>query len=232
LLVLRRETVHAKSPWETRTIVPLTADRALTEVIFHINRTALGFTYLHFSGSGSILLRQARLLHSPGFGKLTKREIHRAEGGERASPEVPLAHVARFPSVQPGSYSVDARLNGTTAHTLVDRASSPIVMAVFLEETESGGGTIRSRIRSWFGSKRDLVSLAAQGRPVFPQAESIQPPWWMAIPVLGADKYQLDFSVFEPVDVWVALKYDGPLDIVLDEIVLTQIDPGHRRPVD
>jgi hypothetical protein len=232
LLMLRRETVHAKSIWETRTILPLTADRDRTDIIFHINRTALGFTYLHFGGSGSILLRRARLLHSPGFGNLKRREIHRAKGGERPSPEAPLAHMARFPSIQPGSYSVTARLRGTTAHTLMDRSPLPIEMAVFLQEPDSSAGAVEDRIRSWFGSQRELVSLAAQARPVFPKIETIQPPWWMAIPVLGADKYQLEFSLFKPAEVWVALKYGGPLDIGLDEIVLTQIEPGHRRPLD
>ena len=231
LLLLRRETVHAKSIWETRRILPLIADREPTEMIFHINRTALGFTYLHFSGSGSLLVRRARLLHSPGFGNLRTREIHRAEGSARSSTEIPLAHVARFPNLQPGGYAVTAELSGTTAHTLVDRASSPVVMAVFLE-TESVGGAMEHRIRSWFGSKRDLVSLAEQSRPVLPLIETIQPPWWMAIPVLGEDKYQLDFSVFQPGDVWVALKYGGPLDIALDQFVLKQIEPAHRRPTD
>ena len=64
VLMLRRETVHVKSIWETRMMLPLIAGRDL-EMIFHINRTGLGFTYLHFSGSGSLLLRRARLLHSP-----------------------------------------------------------------------------------------------------------------------------------------------------------------------
>ena len=232
LLMLKRETVHAKSIWETRLILPLIADRDHSEMIFHINRTVLGFTYLHFSGSGSLLLRRARLLNSPGFGNLRTREIHRAEGGARSSTEIPLAHVARFPNVKPGGYAVAAELSGATAHTLVDRAASPVVMAVFLEEGEAAGGTMESRIRSWFGSKRDLVSVAQEGRPVLPLIETIQAPWWMAIPVLGADKYQLDFSVFQPGDVWVALKYGGPLDIALDQFVLKQIEPAHRRPVD
>ncbi len=232
LLLLRRETVHAKSIWETRMTLPLIADRELNELIFHINRTALGFTYLHFSGSGLLRLRRARLLHSPGFAHLRSREIRRAEGGVRPSTEIPLALVARFPNLQPGGYAVTAELSGMTAQTLVDRASSPIAMAVFLEESESVGGAIEDRIRSWFGSKRDLVSVAEQGRPVMPLIETIQPPWWMAIPVLGADKYQLAFSVFRPGDVWVALKYGGPLDIALDHFVLKQIEPGHRRPVD
>ena len=232
LLLLRRETVHAKSIWETRMTLPLIADRELNELIFHINRTALGFTYLHFSGSGLLRLRRARLLHSPGFAHLRSREIRRAEGGVRPSTEIPLALVARFPNLQPGGYAVTAELSGMTAQTLVDRASSPIAMAVFLEESESVGGAIEDRIRSWFGSKRDLVSVAEQGRPVMPLIETIQPPWWMAIPVLGADKYQLAFLVFRPGDVWVALKYGGPLDIALDHFVLKQIEPGHRRPVD
>ena len=229
VLMLRRETVQVKSIWETRMMLPLIAGRDL-EMIFHINRIGLGFTYLHFSGSGSLLLRRARLLHSPGFGNLRRLEIHRAEGGVRSSTEIPLAHVARFPDVQPGGYAVTAELSGTTAHALVDRAPPPVAMAVFLEGAESVGGTMESRIRSWFGSKRDLLSVAEQSRPVFPLIETIQPPWWMAIPVLGADKYRLDFSVFETGDVWVTLKYGGPLNIALDQLVLTRIEPGDRRP--
>ena len=90
---------------------------------------------------------------------------------------------------------------------------------------------MESRIRSWFGSKRDLLSVAEQSRPVFPLIETIQPPWWMAIPVLGADKYRLDFSVFETGDVWGDTEVWGARSsIALDQLVLTRIEPGDRRP--
>ena len=231
LLMLRRETVHAKSIWETRMALPLIADRDY-EMRFRIDRTLLGFTYVHFSGSGSLQLHRARLLHSPRLRNPIGREIHRAAGGIRASPETPLAQVARFPGVKPGDYSVTAELSGTTAHTLAARASFPIVMAVFVEETEAAAEAMESRIRSWFGSKRDLYSVAQQGQPVLPPIETVQPPWWMAIPVLGADRFRLDFSVVEVADVWVTLKYAGPLDIALDQFVLKQIEPEIGGPVD
>ncbi len=246
LLLLRRETVHAKSIWETRMSLPLHRGSSSPELIFHINRTALGYTYLHFSGLGSTSLKRAILLYAPGFGTLKTHEIHRVVGSERPSPDAPLAQVARFPALEAGSYALTAELSGTTAHTLFhpsvryvageqsdehpDLTSPPIALAVFVEAGEPA--VTEARIRSWFGSKRDLISVADQTHPVVPLIETVQPPWWLAVPVLGAEKFRLDFSLFKGDAVWVALKYAGSLDISIDHLVLTQITPPHRRPTD
>ena len=53
-----------------------------------------------------------------------------------------------------------------------------------------------------------------------PTVESVQPPWWTAVPLVGKRAYEVDFGLRKTQEVWLLIDYPGDADLRIEGITL------------
>ena len=227
LSVSRRYTVPAVSRWENRLSWPLVGGVPAPEnFIFRSDHTTLGYTYVEFSGSGEISYQRGGVRFYPISFSLSTEEIHRfVHEEERESIDEPIVLGAFYPELDPGHYRVHYTVEGSTFPTLFQRRPTPISMAVYTNTAGSQERRSHLETLAYFWLQHDRTGTATVGSPTFlrPQIESHQPPWWLSVPFVGDNFFELHFQLTEKRDAWFLLRYDGREDLQAKETVLYKV---------
>ncbi|MDE2999076.1 MAG: hypothetical protein OXU79_08365 [Gemmatimonadota bacterium] len=192
LTLSRRYTLPAVSRWNTKSNYPLIGGRVEGDQSFTFTNDRPWLYYIHTIYAGT--------------GELALDGIHATLNPLYRPPERKSAEIVRIPhpnKAQPddigyrlhalpkGRYRLEFKLSGSTFASFFERRPDPIGTAVF--------------------------SLDQAERPM---AQALHPPWWLSIPFVGEEAFDLHFVQDRARDVRVVLQYDGDCDLDLTEIVL------------
>jgi hypothetical protein len=223
LLFSARGTVPAVSSWERRATKPLNPMKAgdAREMSFSLQRPWLGYTHILFSGDGDLSVARINLDYRPGLPPTIYEPVHRFSDSTPGADAVGMAIVEPFVGLEPGTYLVRYELQGSVWSSWTERRPKPIGLAVFAG-TGSGRKIAENQFESWFAQDRELLATAKRNESLRPVAESLQAPWWVSIPWLGRQAFELEFQLEQRSDVWFLAKYSGSGEVRTRAIELSR----------
>ena len=209
LLFSLRMTVPAVSSFERRTTKPLNPQAGgQWETSFSIRRPWLGYTHILFSGEGDLSLERINLDYHPGLPKVIYDPVQRFSEPTSTAAGNGMAVVEPFSGLEPGEYVVRYELQGNVWASWTEKRPRPISLAVFVVPG-SDPGPPGKQIEDWFAQDRELLETAKRNELLRPLAESIQAPWWVSMPWLGKQAFELEFQVEKRSNAWFLAKYSG-----------------------
>ena len=222
VLLSRQRTVPAVAAWERRWTRPLPErqESDAWDMTFSIRRPWIGYTHVLFSGNGQLSMGRINLDYYPRMMRPTFEPIREYSDLVSRSDEE-LAVATKYLGLPAGAYRVSYELEGSVWESWIERDPDAVSMAVFTS-TPGDSGSIETQIEPWFGQDRKLSQSANREELLRPVAESIQAPWWICIPMLGAEVYELEFETNEISDVWLLVKYGGRSKMQVDAIRLSR----------
>ncbi len=218
LVITKRNTVVAVSPYEQRISYPLGSNREPPNPIFlHVDEPAVSKLYLEYSGSGSLHIGQINaqvipLRHQP---KQSEEISHIDERLEKGTGKYALDH--SYPKLPRGYYRIRYRISGPIFHTLFQRNSPPVLLAAYPISTSKD--LMQALVYTWFTQDRTEFPTVANPGYYRPLAEGIYPPWQATWP-LGDGVFELSFYQPHEQDMRFLLRYDGPLDLEVESMTL------------
>jgi hypothetical protein len=213
--VLRsRQTLPAVQPWERREFLPLGPGAGGLTHTFLSDDAHFGYVAVLFSGVADLTLGSpSGTFHAVGV-ELQEAPLERVAYDGEVLPQAVVRTLDR------GRYRLRVRLHGSALGTLVQRHPEPVQIAVFTTAVGGGAG-LDGTLRQWLGEDRtrdEVVGAPASTRPV---VERLQAPWWVDVPFID-DAYDVVFPLREARDVALIVRYDGPADLRLAELLLFQ----------
>ena len=222
LLFSAQMTVPAISSWERRTTKPLNPQEGgQWEMNFSLRRPWLGYTHILFSGEGDLSLEKINLDYHPGLPPATYEPVRRFSDPTSTAAANGMAVVELFSGLEPGDYVASYDLRGNVWTTWSEKRPQPISLAVFVAAGSDRGPT-EKQIEDWFAQDRGLLETAKRNEPLRPLAESIQAPWWVSLPWLGKQAFELEFQVEKRSDAWFLAKYSGSGSVQTHAIILSR----------
>ena len=209
LLFSARMTVPAISSWERRTTKPLNPQEGgQWETSFSLRRPWLGYTHILFSGDGELSLERINLDYHPESPPAINEPVQRFSDLTSTAAADGMAVVEPVSGLDPGEYVVRYQLQGNVWSSWTEKRPQPISLAVFVAAGSDRGAT-EKQIEARFAQDRELLETAKRNEPLRPLAESIQAPWWVSLPWLGKQAFELEFQVEKRSDAWFLAKYSG-----------------------
>jgi len=223
LMIVHRYTVPAVSRWSKRFSQPLLGGENPGSLLFHRDYTGLGYVYVEFSGAGEVSFQRSQLTFFPGEIRSRSTEVDRApieDGGLLDDGRIALG--INRPTLEQGHYRVCFEMAGSTFATLFQRRPPAVAIAAYTGplETQAQRDALQVQARSWFIQDREILRTTGDPRYIRPLIESIQPPWWLSVPFVGKRFFELEFYLTETRNVWLLLKYEGDVDLRVENVVL------------
>jgi len=230
LLFSRRYTSRAVSRWaeyHSRPLVAGTPPTARTRFLFYSADPAFGHLYVEFSGFGQLSFAPSPISCLPIQKPFTRSTVARFPVDAHPDSDRVVGQV-HIPRLGPGLFRVRFVLRGDAFSTFFQRQPTSILMAAYTGSLppESQAPLLETRVQEW--CQQDGEELIIRHHPAYirPQVEVIQAPWWLAVPWIGPRRYEFDFILREPRDVWLLLRYAGELDLTVEEVVLYKQEMG------
>lgn len=226
LVLQRRYTIPAVGQWEERFSIPLAAEHGQVQFTLPSENRRICYLFSEFSGSGSVSLGVPQVAFTPADHPSVKvDEAARVEFDDGAVLDGGGILGAFQLSLPAGVFRASFAVEGSAASTLFARASPPIAMAVYHAPIDSIEARSRLRPLAQLWATLDRGASLTISSPLFrrPPSESIQPAWWLSVPWVGKRAFTLDFALSEASEALVLLRYTGPLQLRLREIVVERL---------
>ena len=222
-LISQRDNVAAFSNREKRLNLPIKG--ALNEtwsMAFYVDRTNIGYAHIAFTGLGTLSHQYVNLVKINGQLNLSTEPLHYFPVGKKAEGGAGIAAGGNYAALPAGAYKARFKVSGASLSTFFRRTPAPIKMAVFTRPVGMvNAQEINKYLAQWL--QLDAQSNAANKLAFLPLVESIQAPWWTAIPIGSNTAFEIFFSLEEPQDIWLLIGYRGPEEIEVEGIALDRI---------
>ena len=73
----------------------------------------------------------------------------------------------------------------------------------------SDPGPPGKQIEDWFAQDRELLETASERTAAAPSPRVFKLPWWVSMPWLGKQAFELEFQVEKRSNAWFLAKYSG-----------------------
>ncbi|MBI2505481.1 MAG: hypothetical protein HYW07_19895, partial [Candidatus Latescibacteria bacterium] len=223
LIIAQRRTLPAISDWGIFHSCPIasTGDTLRTaNLSFLTDFTGLSYAYVEFAGAGALAFKEARTRFLPiHFGARYEEVRHFPSTGAPAT----RAHMGvHCENLEKGFYLVRFELKGTAFGTFFERRPVPVSMAVYAAQNTPKGFSVSlaDQASNWFSVNLALQDPHPRPDVLRPLVESLQAPWWTAVPVAGSGAFEMEFGLHTPQDVWLLIDYPGPAALQLEGITL------------
>ncbi|MSR82945.1 MAG: hypothetical protein EXS58_08465 [Candidatus Latescibacteria bacterium] len=221
LIVGQRQTLPAIADWGIfhASAIALPGKPASTvKTTFYSDFTGLGYVYVEFSGAGALAFTNAETRFLPIHFGARRTELRRFPGN-------PKADVPRFgvhcENLDKGYSLARFELQGTAAGTFFERKPSPVFLAVYTaENSPTGAPSLEAQASHWLDGYYSIQDPTPRPDFIRPMVESVQAPWWTAVPLVGASAYQLEFHLNLAQDIWLVFDYPGKTGLKLAGITL------------
>ncbi|MCC7264709.1 MAG: hypothetical protein IT369_19510 [Candidatus Latescibacteria bacterium] len=224
--VAQRSVLPAIADWGIYHSQPI-ANGATPTAEFQLNfptdRTGLAYAYVEYAGAGALAFKEVSTRFLPLRLEARLTEVGDFPGGQtqgqRSSLSVHCAGLAR------GYYRARFRVEGMPFSTLFQRKPTPVYLAVYGEgNTPLGGPPLETQAKRWLNGYYAYQDRIPRPDFVRPLVESIQAPWWAALPLLGGDAYDVEFGLSSAQEIWLLFDYHGDANLAVTGLTLYRMD--------
>jgi hypothetical protein len=224
--VARRWVLPAVAAWGIYSAYPLAAGSVQgrnPRLAFHADRTSLAYVYVEFAGAGSLEFSEAESRFMPIHLNARLEEVRRFAGGEADREHPSLGF--RCENLPRGYYLARYQLRGRAFSTFFERKPVPVHLGVYAAQNgPPDHPSLEAQVGRWFNQGFAFQDAAARPDFVRPLVESIQAPWWTALPLVGASAYEFEFGLDRDQEVWLVFDYGGDTGLSLEEIALYRLE--------
>jgi hypothetical protein len=131
----------------------------------------------------------------------------------------------RCEGLERGYYLARYRLKGSAFSAFFARKPAPVRLAVQADQnTPAGGPTLEAQATRWLDEYYSPQDRSARPDYIRPLVESVLAPWWTALPLVGAEAYQLEFGLSNAQDIWLLFEYGGEAGLQVEKVILYRIE--------
>lgn len=223
--VVQRRALPAIADWGVYHHQTLAAAPAPTEfrLNFPTDQTGLAYAYVEFAGVGSLAFKEVNTRFLPL--RLGSRPFAVADyqGGQNAPQRATLSvHCGQLGR---GYYRAVFHVRGLPLASFFQRKPAPVYMAVYADQnTPPGGPPLEAQATRWLNEYFAYQDPTPRGDFVRPVVESIQAPWWAAVPFVGGQAFELEFGLTDTQDAWLLFDYNGDAGVQVEGVTLYRID--------
>jgi len=220
--VAQRQVLPAVADWAVYHTLPIT-EGAEMRLNFSAGRTGLAYVYVEFAGAGALSYREVHNRFLPLRLEARRTEVGRFGEGQTAGQRAWMK--VRCPQLPRGLYLAQYHLRGMAPGAFFQRKPAPVYMGVYADQnTPPGGPDLETQARRWLNEYYPLHHQGARPDFLRPLVESIQAPWWTAMPLVGEPVYQVEFGLSSPQDVWLLFDYNGDQNLSVEGVTLYRLD--------
>jgi hypothetical protein len=224
--VAQRSVLPAIADWGIYHSQPITNGATPTaefRLNFPTDHTGLAYAYVEYAGAGALAFKEVSTRFLPLRLQAHLTEVGDFPGGQtqgqRSSLSVRCAGLAR------GYYRARFRVEGMPFSTLFQRKPTPVYLAVYGEgNTPLDGPPLETQAKRWLNEYYTYQDRTPRPDFVRPLVESVQAPWWAALPLLGGDAYDVEFGLTSAQEVWLLFDYHGDANLTVTGLTLYRMD--------
>jgi hypothetical protein len=228
LVVGQRQTVPALSDWGVFHATPITSagqPASAARTTFYSDFAGLGYAFVEFSGVGALTFTEAKTRFLPLHLGSRRVEVHRFPGTSGTSGTSGSRFGVRCENLGKGYYVAHFELQGTAAGTLLERKPDPVYLAVYAaQNSPAGAPPLETQAARWLQGYYPLQDPTPRPDFLRPMVESVQAPWWTAVPLIGGSAYELGFALNQTQEIWLLFDYPGNQGLELAGITLYRQD--------
>ena len=224
--IAQRRVLPAVADWGIYHTQPIAKGPAPTSEVrqtFTNDQMGLAYAYVEFSGAGALAFEKISGRFLPLRLQAPMEEMGRYGGAstqdQRSTLKVGCGQLPR------GYYLARYHLEGMAFGAFFKRKPASVYMAVYTDQyTPPGGPSLETQATRWLSEYYPVQNPTVRPDLIRPLVERKQAPWWTAVPVLGADAYELAFALPSAGEVWLLLDYDGDAGIEAEGVSLYRMD--------
>jgi hypothetical protein len=218
----QRQVLPAVADWGVFHTQPITDAGLRTKLSFFTAHTGLGYVYVEFAGAGALAFREITSRFVPVHLTSHLSELRRFEGKKTNKNHPSLGVYCE--NLERGYYLARYHLKGSALGAFFERNPVPVYMAVYAaQNSPAGGPSLEAQATRWLSEYFAFQDQTPRPNFIRPLVESIQAPWWTAVPLVGASAYELEFGLDQAQEVWLLFDYLGNAGLELAEIALYRV---------
>lgn len=224
--VAQRQILPALADWgvfRSQPIPKAGTQEPAVKLSFHTTHTSLAYAYVEFSGAGALAFKEVQNRFVPLRLGARLSEVGRFEGEKADGNRSALGFQCE--KLERGSYLARFNVKGSALGTLFERKPSPVYMAVYAaQNSPAGGPSLESQATRWLSGYIPFQDQTTRPEFIRPLVESIQAPWWTAVPLVGASAFELEFGLNHPQEIWLLYDYPGDAGLELGDLALYRVE--------